>query len=118
NGVSSSDFWGFDNGWNDDVMVGGRYHNGNTAMTSEYPAGTAIRLGGAESATGYLNPGDAHQAYFSDIGNLTVPHSVSDAIEWLSSSNEYPNEAYWESEFSGMTFDPHCYNVAWIGKDN
>ena len=28
-GVHASDFWGFGAGWNEDVLVGGLYHNGN-----------------------------------------------------------------------------------------
>ena len=28
-----SDMWGFDQGWNEDI-VGGRYHNGNTAIAN------------------------------------------------------------------------------------
>jgi photosystem II stability/assembly factor-like uncharacterized protein len=118
NGISSSDFWGFDNGWNEDIMVGGRYHNGNTALSENYNQGVAVRLGGAESATGYLNPGNAQQAYFSDIGNLEIPNNINDAISWLNQSNFYPNESYYESEFSNMVFDPRCYNTVWLGSDN
>lgn len=32
NGIVGSDFWGFDQGWNEDIIVAGRYHNGNTAI--------------------------------------------------------------------------------------
>ncbi|MGV4519867.1 hypothetical protein ACQ1Q6_11705, partial [Ornithobacterium rhinotracheale] len=27
NGIYASDFWGFGQGWNEDVMAGGRWHN-------------------------------------------------------------------------------------------
>jgi photosystem II stability/assembly factor-like uncharacterized protein len=38
NGISGSDMWGFDSGWNDDLLVGGRYHNGNMAWHESFPA--------------------------------------------------------------------------------
>jgi hypothetical protein len=28
-GIRAGQWWGFDQGWNEDIMVGGRYHNGN-----------------------------------------------------------------------------------------
>lgn len=117
-GISGSDYWGFDQGWNEDVMVGGRYHNGNAAMYSNYPNGISLRLGGGEAATGYLNPGNNRFAYFSDISNLLVPKTISDAIGWQNNSNLYPNESYWSAEFSSMVFDPRCYNTVWMGKEN
>jgi hypothetical protein len=36
NGIVGSDMWGFDQGWNEDIVVGGRYHNGNTAIADFY----------------------------------------------------------------------------------
>ena len=36
NGLVGSDMWGFDQGWNEDIVVGGRYHNGNTSMADFY----------------------------------------------------------------------------------
>ena len=53
NGLIGSDMWGFDQGWNEDLIVGGRYHNGNTAMADFYQP-KALRMGGAESPTGWV----------------------------------------------------------------
>ena len=36
NGLVGSSMWGFDQGWNEDIVVGGRYHNGNTAIADFY----------------------------------------------------------------------------------
>lgn len=116
-GITGSDYWGFGSGWNDDVLVGGRYHNGNSGIAPGYPAMTHIRLGGAENATGYINPGNNRLAYFSDIGNLLMPGTISSPIQWMP-SGMYPNESYWASEYSDMVFSPSCYNHIWIGKDN
>jgi photosystem II stability/assembly factor-like uncharacterized protein len=117
NGITGSDYWGFGNGWNEDVMVGGRYHNGNSGRVSNYTTGTHIRLGGAENATGYVNPGNNRLVYLSDIGNLLMPATLSSPITWMP-SGLYPNESYWASEYSDMVFSPSCYNTVWIGKEN
>lgn len=118
NGITGSDYWGFDQGWNEDVMVGGRYHNGNAVLFEGYPQGVSIRLGGGEAATGYINPGNNRLAYFSDISNLEIPNTVDDAIHWQNNSALYPNESYWSAEFSSMVFDPRCYNIVWMGYKN
>ncbi len=115
-GINGSDFWGFDAGWNEDVLVGGRYHNGNTAWAEGY--GTKyMRLGGGEAATGYVNPIMARHTYFSDIGGYDLPASDSGTPSNFS-AGMFPNESYYHMEFSEMRWDPRCYGTVWIGKDN
>src|SRR4030095_5654973 len=38
-GITGSDCWGFGTGWNEDIFVGGRYHNGNTAWYENWMPG-------------------------------------------------------------------------------
>ncbi|MFZ1730107.1 MAG: LamG-like jellyroll fold domain-containing protein [Bacteroidota bacterium] len=113
-GLAGSDFWGFDVGWNEDVLVGGRYHNGNTAWFESYPAGEFLRMGGGEAATGYVNPGENSRVYFSDIGGRTLPGSRSESAGNFS-VGLWPNESYYYTEFSEMEFDPRCWNTVYIG---
>ncbi|MBL0176099.1 MAG: hypothetical protein IPP94_12670 [Ignavibacteria bacterium] len=116
-GIGGSDFWGFDGGWNEDVFVGGRYHNGNTAFVEGYPDGRFLRMGGGEAATGYLHPDDNRRAYFSDIGGYVLPtNPIADPIPF--SVGMWPNESYYHAEFSGMTFDPRCSGTVYIGNGN
>lgn len=116
-GVHGSDFWGFGSGWNEDVLVGGLYHNGNLAYHQNYGDGNFLELGGGEAPTGYVNPGNNRKTYFSDIGGKFLPLNLNDPI--LNFSNGMsPNEAYWEAESSEMEFHPNCYSVAFLGKDN
>ncbi len=112
-GIFGSDFWGFDQGWNEDVVVGGRYHNGNTARHENYQ-GTFLRMGGAESATGYINPADARTTYFSDIGGYRIP-SASDGKVTSVAMSKYPNESYYLMEYSDMVWDPRYSSVIWLG---
>lgn len=116
-GVHGSDFWGFGSGWNEDVLVGGLYHNGNLAYYENYGNGNFLELGGGEAPTGYVNPGDNRKTYFSDIGGKYIPLNISDPV--LNFSNAMaPNESYWSAESSEMEFHPNCYSIAFVGNAN
>jgi len=67
-GLIGSDMWGFHQGWNEDIVVGGRYHNGNTAIADFY-GDKALRMGGAESPTGWIMQGKSRHAAFNDLEN-------------------------------------------------
>lgn len=117
NGISGSDLWGFDSGWNEDVLVGGRYHNGNTAWHESFPEGKFYRMGGAEAATGYVNPGDARKTYFSDIGGYRIKGGFYDDVAYFP-VGLFPNESYAYYANSEMVWDPRCWNIVYIGHDN
>lgn len=116
-GIWGSDFWGFDQGWNEDMMVGGRYHNGNAAYHEGYPQGTFLQLGGGEAPTGYVNYSNERKTYFSDIGGVVIP-TATNGIASSFSTATYPNESYWFNESSRMIFDHRYWNIAYMGKNN
>lgn len=120
NGLDGSDFWGFDGGWNEDIVTGGRYHNGNTAaILGTYPAGEYIRLGGAESTTGYVHPGGGRRVMHSDINPDILPADVNGTTGSFSFT-VYPNEGYAgnNENSSEIEQDPRCYNHLYIGSEN
>ena len=117
NGIQAGAFWGFDQGWNDDIMVGGRYHNGNAAFYQDYPEKTFLALGGGEAPTGYVNYSDERKTYFSDIGGRVLPKSADSLLKTFSLYNA-PNESYWENGSSRIIFDWRYWNVAYMGKNN
>ena len=117
NGISGSDMWGFDSGWNEDVLVGGRYHNGNMAWHESFPEGKFYRLGGAESATGYVNPGDARKTHHSDIGGYRLKGGFPDGVSYFP-IGMWPNESYAYYANSEMVWDPRCWNIVYIGHEN
>ncbi len=117
NGLEASNFWGFDQGWQEDVMVGGRYHNGNGGYYENYPAGTFLALGGGEAATGYIKPSDERICLMSDIGGVELPEEIDGVASFLSFSNT-PNESYWYNSSSRIQFDWDYYNYAYMGRDN
>ena len=116
-GLSGSDYWGFGQGWNEDVMVGGRYHNGNSGYYQAYGTGNTLRLGGAESPTGYVNPLEERKAYFSDISSKILPETINGTVQSAGNLGLYPNESYWESYSSELEFHPAYAHHMFIGKD-
>ena len=116
NGISGSDMWGFDSGWNEDVLVGGRYHNGNMAWYERFPEGKFYRMGGAESPTGYVNPGENRKVYHSDIGGYELRGEFQAGVKAFP-TGLYPNESYAYYANSEMAWDPRCWNIVYIGYD-
>jgi len=117
NGVHGSDFWGFGSGWNEDVLVGGLYHNGNLAYHENYPSGQFLQMGGGEAPTGYVNPGQNRKTYYSDVAGKIIPLQLNGAIV-NAAFGLSPNESYYPAESSELEFHPNCYSVAYLGKDN
>lgn len=116
-GVHGSDYWGFGSGWNEDVLVGGLYHNGNLAWHENYANGEFLSLGGGEASTGYVNPALNRRTFFSDIGGRILPNAIGDPVAGVPFALA-PNESYGAAESSEFEFHPHCYNIAFLGKDN
>jgi PKD repeat protein len=116
-GIRAVNLWGYDQGWNEDMMVGGRYHNGNMAYHENYPQGEFLALGGGEAATGYVNYNDENETIHSDIGGYVLPEDLSGNPTYFS-VNMSPNESYWNNGSSRIMFDNDYFNIAWLGKDN
>ena len=116
-GLRASDFWGFGSGWNEDVLVGGLYHNGNLGHHENYGASAFMTLGGGEAPTGYVNPGFNRKTYYSDINGCLMPASVPGSLSYFSFGID-PNESYYAGESSELEFHPDCYNIAFTGKEN
>lgn len=83
-GIYAADFWGFGQGWNEDVMAGGRWHNGDAVMINNesYNHGkTSVYVGGVEQATGYVMLSNPYTVYFSDSGMFTMPKIIDGTIQ-------------------------------------
>ena len=115
-GIIASEYWGFGQGWNQDIMVGGRYHNGNAVLSSNYPTGKSITLGGGEAPTGYVNP-STNVAYFSDISAKQLPTDFNGSVSNVTSFTKYPDESYYAAYSSDVEFDPRYYKHIYLGND-
>ncbi len=67
-GINGSFFRGFGSGWNKDVLVGGRFHNGNAAYVESYPDGAFKHVSPGEEPSGYVDPLD------NNIIHYHAPH--------------------------------------------
>ncbi len=122
-GMIASNFWGFGVGWNEDVYVGGKYHNGNTAYVGSYGLGNTHNVGGVEESTGYVNPLDNKTTYFNQYwSGYTVTKKLPSTIGGTAINgnpvNLIPNESYSQSSSSGLYFHPKYADKMYAGKDN
>ncbi len=116
-GIGAVNFWGIDQGWSDDILVGGRYHNGNGARFDTYGPGSFLALGGGESPTGYVNYSPERKTFFSDIGGRIIPVQ-QDGIVSTFGTTQFPNESYFDNNSSRILFDWEYWNIAYMGRDN
>ncbi len=117
-GLIGSDMWGFDQAWNEDLMVGGRYHNGNTAV-ADYYGTKALRMGGAESPTGWILKGKIRHAAFNDIGNgWVLPATAEGKPEGRFLFTKYPNMDEYGGRRSNLVFHPNYYGTIFLGEGN
>ncbi len=119
NGISGADFWGFGQGWNEDIMVGGRYHNGNSAMSEYYPAGYALRMGGAEAGTGYVIHGKARAVKYSDLGDgWILPATFNSNSDGRFTFSKTPNEDYYGFNAGEVETATGCYGHLFLTEGN
>lgn len=113
-----SDMWGFDQGWNEDIIVGGRYHNGNTAIADFYQP-KAIRMGGAESPTGWVMKGKSKHVAFNDLGaGWILPETAESEPQGRFIFSKYPNMDEYGGRRGNMFFHPNYYEVIYLGEGN
>ena len=111
-----SDMWGFDQGWNEDIVVGGRYHNGNTAIADFYQP-KALRMGGAESPTGWVMKGKSRHVAFDDLGpGWILPTSAESSPQGRFPFSKYPNMDEYGGRRGNMVFHPNYYEVIYLGE--
>jgi photosystem II stability/assembly factor-like uncharacterized protein len=118
NGIYSTNFWGFGQGWNEDIMVGGRYHNGNTALADFFPAGKALRMGGAEAGTGYVFHGQSRTVAFSDSEDKVLPSSFTGDDYANFSYSKFPNEDGYGYNASPFLIHPNYFKHQYFGEGN
>jgi len=118
-GITGANFWGFGQGWDEDIVASGTYHNGDMAVYEGYGKGNAIRLGGGEDATGHVLIGQPRTVAFRDIGTYTIPKTLNGAITTANISNTvWPQDDYYGAFASKLVIDPRYSNVYYVGKDS
>ncbi len=116
NGLVGSDMWGFDQGWNEDICVGGRYHNGNTAIADFYQP-KALRMGGAESPTGWVKHGSSRHVAFNDLGNgWILPETAEGQPEGRFIFSKYPNMDEYGGRRGNLVLHPNYHSTIFVGE--
>lgn len=117
NGIFSSEYWGFDQAWNEDIIVGGRFHNGDALIAPELYGKYSIALGGGESPTGYVLMSNPRKILFSDTYNYLLPNKKEQSFEtntFTFPTSNLPSES---RKFPTLLkFHPHYANCMLIGK--
>lgn len=116
-GIHSADYWGFGQGWNEDITVGGLYHNGVHSSFDLWGLGESLQLGGGEPASGYVNPGESRKVYSTQLGGRVLPLEIGEPVTSFQFGIN-PNESYWGVQSSELEFDPRCYHIGYTGKDH
>ncbi|MBD0833174.1 discoidin domain-containing protein [Aestuariibaculum sediminum] len=119
NGIVGSHMWGFDQGWNEDITVGGRYHNGNTAMADFYN-GKALRMGGAESPTGWVLQGKSRQVVFNDLtpNGFILPETAEGIAEGRFNIGKFPNMLEYGNNRGNLIHHPNYHGILFLGEGN
>jgi photosystem II stability/assembly factor-like uncharacterized protein len=118
-GLFGTDFWGFTQGWNEDIMGGGKYHNGNTLTYETYPSGSFIQFGGGEAPTGYYIMGRQRSVAFSDLTpNGVVAPEAFNGLQTTFEFTKTPNENNYGQNTSEVEFLPYCSNIIFSGSGN
>ena len=111
NGLYASEMWGFDQGWNEDVMVGGRNHNGNMSQMDRYN-GVTLSMRGSERPTGYVFLSNPRKVAFSDSENVIMPDDWTDEFVPFLDYWTYPKES--SQHGIGFEFDPRYAQCFYI----
>ena len=118
NGLYASEMWGFDQGWNEDVMVGGRNHNGNMSQLDRYN-GVTLSMRGSERPTGYVFLSNPRKIAFSDSENVIMPDDWRDEFVPFLDYWTYPKES--SQHGIGLEFDPRyaqCFYIVQGSSDD
>ncbi len=121
-GVRAVDFWGFGQGWNRDILVGGTFHNGVDAYAEGFPEGDFLNLIQGEPASGYVSPSSQSRIYSSYLGSRILPQTITGPVLTAPfekyTNGESLNESPWFAESSEVEFHPSCFNYMYKGYEN
>ncbi len=114
-GLYASEMWGFDQGWNEDVMVGGRNHNGNMSQIDRYN-GVTLSMRGSERPTGYVFLSNPRKIAFSDSENVIMPDDWRNEFVPFLDYWTYPKESSQHGFY--FEFDPRYAQCFYIVQES
>ena len=116
-GIVGSEFYNLGQGWNEDIITSGRYHNGDIAI-SEFYDGNGLQLGGGESPTGWVILGKSRHTAFDDIGGgKIIPDKIDGAVEKFFFT-KFPNMDQYGGLGGNIIQHPNYYNLIYLNFEN
>lgn len=116
-GITGSDFWGFGLGFNnDELMIGGAYHNGTLVKNGDVYINEWACIDGGDGVGGAVNPIREDQAY-SNYNIKTMPNDRTVAPITRGYALE-PSWTYITGRYSQIEFASDNYNVHFFGFEN
>ncbi|MEL6837349.1 MAG: LamG-like jellyroll fold domain-containing protein [Bacteroidota bacterium] len=113
-GITGSDFWGFGVGFNnDELMLGGAYHNGTLLKNGTVYDNEWVCMDGGDGVGGAVHPILENQVY-SDRNIKTMPddRNIEPATRGYALE---PSWTYVSGRFSQIEFASDNYNVHYFG---
>lgn len=118
NGLLGSSMWGFDQGWNEDIIAGGRYHNANMVLADFY-GDISLLVGGTESATGWVIQGKSRRVVYNDITDgWILPKNVDGKPEGKFKFSKHPNMDEYGALRSNILTHPNYSGTLYVAKDS
>ncbi len=117
-GITASNYWGMGQGWQEDLVGGGRYHNGDDAQYEGYGAGNSFSLGGGESGTGHVMHGYTRVIGFNDLGMFQMPATFAGVVTGFSVNAKWPNVVGYYQFHSKLINHPWYRDILFVGSDS
>lgn len=116
-GIAGSDFWGFGVGFNNDqLMVGGAYHNGTLVKNGNVYDNDWLCTDGGDGVGGAVNPIFENQLYSHyNIKTMTDDRTVAPTTRDYALD---PSWTYITGRFSQIEFAHDNYSVHYFGNEN
>lgn len=116
-GIAGSDFWGFGLGFNnDELMIGGAYHNGTLVKNGNVYINDWACIDGGDGVGGAVNPIREDQVYSNyNIKRMPADRTVAPTTRGYAME---PSWTYVTGRFSQIEFASDNYNVHYFGNGN
>ncbi len=117
-GVAGTDFWYFDQGWNEDTRAGSYYHNGASGYREGYPNNEFLGFGSGEPSAAYISVLNPAKMWFEGIiDGRSLPSTITGQMDEFF-YGKYPNDGVGNYERSELVIHPQYLNTHLLGRDN
>ncbi len=116
-GIAATEFWGFEAGfWNDEVMLGGAYHNGTQLKNGNVYENGWVSIDGGDGSGGDVNHGTDNEVYtFNNIKKLSDSRTEYMGLRFFP---QKPKTNSLVGLSTSIVSAPHCYETQFFGGED